>query len=106
MPSEAAVEFTAGLPGRLGRGAVSRLAVLVDAALLEGYTPETLRTELAERVKVPQIRSRSAVPVLYERALRDLPPAPATQASGPERCPDHPARYRDGCLDCALAVPA
>ncbi|WP_159011532.1 MULTISPECIES: hypothetical protein [unclassified Streptomyces] len=25
---------------------------------------------------------------------------------GTERCPDHPARYRKGCLDCAMAVPA
>ncbi|MFE2945234.1 helix-turn-helix domain-containing protein [Streptomyces sp. NPDC059255] len=24
---------------------------------------------------------------------------------GRERCPDHPARYRDGCMDCAMAVP-
>jgi hypothetical protein len=23
-----------------------------------------------------------------------------------ERCPDHPARYRTGCIDCAMAVPA
>lgn len=23
-----------------------------------------------------------------------------------ERCPDHPARYRVGCIDCAMAVPA
>lgn len=106
VPSEAAVEFTAGLPGRLGRETVSRLAVLVDAAFLEGYTPETLRTELAGRVDVARIRSRSAVPGLYERALRDLPSAPAAQAAGLERCPDHPARYRDGCLDCALAIPA
>ncbi|MFF9607659.1 hypothetical protein ACF1GY_36265 [Streptomyces sp. NPDC014684] len=26
--------------------------------------------------------------------------------SGPERCPDHPARYRKGCMDCAMTVPA
>ncbi|MEU0705391.1 hypothetical protein ABZ513_31895 [Streptomyces bacillaris] len=25
---------------------------------------------------------------------------------GPERCADHPARYRLGCLECAMAVPA
>ncbi|KPC78285.1 hypothetical protein ADL27_48380 [Streptomyces sp. NRRL F-6602] len=24
---------------------------------------------------------------------------------GRERCPDHPARYRRGCLECAMAVP-
>ncbi|MFF8953472.1 hypothetical protein ACF09I_32400 [Streptomyces sp. NPDC014940] len=26
--------------------------------------------------------------------------------SGRERCPDHPARYRKGCMDCAMTVPA
>ncbi|MFD9099051.1 hypothetical protein [Streptomyces collinus] len=25
--------------------------------------------------------------------------------SGLERCPDHPARYRKGCMDCAMTVP-
>ncbi|MDT0469689.1 hypothetical protein [Streptomyces gibsoniae] len=30
----------------------------------------------------------------------------AQGAGGRERCPDHPARYRTGCLDCALSVPA
>ncbi|MGW1988056.1 hypothetical protein ACWCPJ_37380 [Streptomyces collinus] len=25
--------------------------------------------------------------------------------AGPERCPDHPARYRKGCMDCAMTVP-
>lgn len=27
-------------------------------------------------------------------------------AGGRERCPDHPARYRTGCAECALVVPA
>lgn len=31
---------------------------------------------------------------------------PALGGGGRERCPDHPARYRVGCLDCAMAVPA
>ncbi|WP_411152960.1 hypothetical protein [Streptomyces sp. A30] len=37
---------------------------------------------------------------LYDRA-RSRPDS----AGGGERCPDHPARYRDGCVDCAMAVP-
>lgn len=41
---------------------------------------------------------------LYGRA-RSRPGA-APGAGGRERCPDHPARYRDGCLDCAMTVPA
>jgi hypothetical protein len=31
---------------------------------------------------------------------------PNRQTSGRERCPDHPARYRVGCVECAMAVPA
>jgi hypothetical protein len=30
----------------------------------------------------------------------------AQGAEGREKCPDHPARYRRGCIDCAMAVPA
>ncbi|MFL4910891.1 hypothetical protein ACJ6WF_49340 [Streptomyces sp. MMS24-I2-30] len=30
----------------------------------------------------------------------------SSPGSGRERCPVHPARYRKGCLDCAMAVPA
>jgi hypothetical protein len=37
---------------------------------------------------------------LYDRARSRL-----GSAGGGERCPDHPARYRTGCIDCAMAVP-
>jgi hypothetical protein len=41
---------------------------------------------------------------LYDRVRSR---AGSTQgADGRELCPDHPARYRRGCLECALAVPA
>jgi hypothetical protein len=41
---------------------------------------------------------------LYDRVRSR---AGATQgAEGREQCPDHPARYRRGCIDCAMAVPA
>jgi hypothetical protein len=47
---------------------------------------------------------------LVKHADRSKVPVPgqkraAPSAGGPERCPDHPRRYRKGCLDCALAVP-
>jgi hypothetical protein len=39
---------------------------------------------------------------LYDRVrLR-----PGQGAGSRERCPEHPARYRVGCMECALAVPA
>ena len=102
-----AEEFVTELPGRLGRASVHRLAPLVAAAFAAGYTAETLRAELDQLVDVSRIKYRSALPGLYERALGDLPPAvPAGRAGGRERCPDHPARYRRGCVECALAVPA
>lgn len=41
---------------------------------------------------------------LYDRVRSRLSSAHGGGAR--ERCPDHPARYRTGCIDCAMAVPA
>ncbi|MFJ3094611.1 helix-turn-helix domain-containing protein [Streptomyces hydrogenans] len=110
QPSETAVAFVIDLPGRLGRLTAQQLAPLVQAAFGDGYTTETLRAELAALVDVDRIRTRGALPALYERALRDLPPAPPANSSassaGPEPCPDHPGRRRGRCVECALALPA
>ena len=76
-PARAAELLVSDLPGRLGRASVRRLAPLAAAALADGYTPETLRAELGELVDVSRINNRAALPGLYERALGDLPPAPA-----------------------------
>lgn len=40
---------------------------------------------------------------LYERARAR---ATVPGGEGRERCPEHPARYRMGCIDCAMAVPS
>ncbi|WP_217236820.1 hypothetical protein [Streptomyces sp. AC555_RSS877] len=46
---------------------------------------------------------------LVKHADRSRVPIPGQAGragtGGRERCPDHPARYRKGCLDCAMAVP-
>ncbi|MFJ7069868.1 hypothetical protein [Streptomyces sp. NPDC101115] len=105
-PSEAATALVAALPGRLGRATVTHLAPLVDAAFACGFTPETLRAELTDRVDVSRIHLRNALPGLYERVLNDLPDAPPVASTDPEPCPDHPARRRGRCVECALAVPA
>ena len=41
---------------------------------------------------------------LYDRVRSR--PGSAQGADGRERCPDHPGRYRTGCIDCAMAVPS
>lgn len=41
---------------------------------------------------------------LYERVRSRQGSAPG--ADGRERCPDHPSRYRAGCMECAMNVPA
>ncbi|MEU5043187.1 hypothetical protein [Streptomyces griseorubiginosus] len=41
---------------------------------------------------------------LYDRVRSR--PGSSQGHSGRERCPDHPARYRTGCIDCAMAVPS
>ncbi|MEV0475542.1 hypothetical protein [Streptomyces prunicolor] len=95
------------LPAELGKETVARLAPLAAAAFADGWTVETLRAQLNKRVDVSKIHTPGALAGLYERALKDLPAAPLAQsADGRERCPDHPGRYRRGCMDCALAVPA
>ncbi|WP_459740930.1 hypothetical protein [Streptomyces sp. E-15] len=51
---------------------------------------------------------------LVPTRIRDLPRysvvagarTPQGGLSGRERCPDHPARYRDRCVECALNVPS
>jgi hypothetical protein len=48
---------------------------------------------------------------LVPTRIRDLPRyvivtgASRGQGATAERCPDHPARYRKGCVDCAMTVP-
>jgi hypothetical protein len=42
---------------------------------------------------------------IYDRA-RSRPAASRGAGGSRERCPDHPARYRVGCIDCAMTVPA
>lgn len=42
---------------------------------------------------------------LIKHCERSRVPIPGQGAGGRERCPDHPARYRVGCMDCAMAVP-
>lgn len=41
---------------------------------------------------------------LYDRARSRSSAVQA--ADGREMCPDHPGRYRKGCIDCAMAVPS
>lgn len=42
---------------------------------------------------------------LVAHCERSRAPLPGQASGGEERCPDHPARYRKGCMDCAMAVP-
>jgi hypothetical protein len=41
---------------------------------------------------------------LYDRVRSR--PGSGQGAEGRERCPEHPARYRVGCIDCAMSVPS
>jgi hypothetical protein len=42
---------------------------------------------------------------LVKHAEASRVPVPGqASGSGRERCPEHPARYRRGCMDCAMAV--
>ncbi|NEA14261.1 hypothetical protein [Streptomyces halstedii] len=78
---------------RLRADATVLLAAGKDAALLEHLAADLAVQGWEDLVK---------------HLSKNQPKAGPGQGAGgrEERCPDHPARYRRGCLDCALAVPA
>ncbi|MER7743349.1 hypothetical protein ABTX34_34475 [Streptomyces sp. NPDC096538] len=102
-------------PHHMGAASARKYAPLLLGAMAEQGWPsifEVDHTVLAREVtRDPQgfKRPSSLVPT----RIRDLPRyAIVTGASashghgtGAERCPEHPARYRRGCVECALTVP-
>lgn len=84
-----------------------KLAEQVPDLAAEYATPEELRTvaEFAGHRRWQDL-GRAALHPECEKLLALVRPRPSRSAAGHERCPDHPARYRKGCMDCALAVPA
>lgn len=105
-PTPEAYAFVDGLPGaiRLKGTQRTKLARSTVAAVAKGWT----LPQLAERCTWRTPDGPQAPYAVYSERLTDLPPAPPApgRAARPERCPDHPQRYRVGCMDCALAVPA
>ncbi|MFE2768753.1 hypothetical protein ACFXGD_21390 [Streptomyces albidoflavus] len=90
-------------PGRQQLEVVTRQA---DEAIADGDNSEWLIKTVA-----PFMASRRYLDLGRARTHRACPPprsaAGAVGAAGaPERCPDHPARRRRNCVECALAVPA
>ncbi|MER6297648.1 hypothetical protein [Streptomyces althioticus] len=102
-------------PHHMGAASARKYAPLLLGAMAEQGWPsifEVDHTVLAREVtRDPQgfKRPSSLVPT----RIRDLPryaivtgaSASHGQGTGAERCPEHPARYRRGCVECALTVP-
>ncbi|MBJ6630198.1 hypothetical protein ACFT8Q_08155 [Streptomyces griseoincarnatus] len=102
-------------PHHMGAASARKYAPLLLRSMAEQGWPsifEVDHTVLAREVtRDPQgfKRPSSLVPT----RIRDLPryaivtgtSASHGQGAGAERCPDHPARYRKGCVECALTVP-
>ncbi|WP_371592609.1 hypothetical protein [Streptomyces virginiae] len=61
---------------------------------------EGWRTAVAVKV----IPAPSAVPTAPSTDVEAVPARQADRAGGRDRCPNHPAAYRSGCIECALAV--
>jgi hypothetical protein len=99
------LEMLLGLPGRdrMNRDEVAQLLPLAVDAVAVGWTVPRLRSHLARSCDPERVYDPVAI---YRKHLMKLPPAWAGAGGREERCPDHPARYRRGCLDCAMAVPA
>ncbi|MDH3038976.1 hypothetical protein [Streptomyces sp. TRM75561] len=102
-------------PHHMGAASARKYAPMLLGAMAEQGWPsifEVDHTVLAREVtRDPQgfKRPSSLVPT----RIRDLPryaivtgaSASHGQGTGAERCPEHPARYRRGCVECALTVP-
>ncbi|CAM5696411.1 Helix-turn-helix domain-containing protein OS=Streptomyces tendae OX=1932 GN=GUR47_38420 PE=4 SV=1 [Streptomyces tendae] len=102
-------------PHHMGAASARKYApLLLGAMAAQGWPSifEVDHTVLAREVtRDPQgfKRPSSLVPT----RIRDLPryaivtgvSASHGQGTGAERCPEHPARYRRGCVECALTVP-
>ncbi|MFD9984070.1 hypothetical protein ACFWZJ_27225 [Streptomyces massasporeus] len=101
-------------PHHMGAASARKYAPLLLRSMAEQGWPsifEVDRLLLAREVtRDPQgfKRPSSLVPT----RIRDLPRyaivtgADRGEGATAERCPDHPARYRRGCVDCAMTVPA
>ncbi|MEU5225193.1 hypothetical protein AB0G55_21485 [Streptomyces toyocaensis] len=101
-------------PHHMGAASARKYAPLLLRSMAEQGWPSIFEVEplllMREVTRDPEgfKRPSSLVPT----RIRDLPRY--TIVTGPsrgqgataERCPEHPARYRRGCVDCALTVPA
>ncbi|MCK8438581.1 hypothetical protein G3I77_38020 [Streptomyces sp. D2-8] len=100
-------------PHHMGAASARKYAPLLLRSMAEQGWPSIFEVDsvlLAREVtRDPQgfKRASSLVPT----RIRDLPlyaivtGAGRDQGAAAERCPDHPARYRRGCVDCAMTVP-
>ncbi|MEU4878305.1 hypothetical protein [Streptomyces sp. NPDC021608] len=101
-------------PHHMGAASARKYAPLLLRSMGEQGWPSIFEVDHAllarEVTRDPQgfKRPSSLVPT----RIRDLPRYAIVTGvdrgqggSTAERCPDHPARYRKGCMDCAMAVP-
>jgi hypothetical protein len=100
-------------PHHMGAASARKHAPLLLRSMAEQGWPSIFEVDhllLAREVtRDPQgfKRASSLVPT----RIRDLPRYAIVtgvsrgQGAAAERCPDHPARYRRGCVDCAMTVP-
>ncbi|MGW0143657.1 hypothetical protein [Streptomyces calvus] len=100
-------------PHHMGAASARKYAPMLLRAMAEQGWPSIFEVDLLllarEVTRDPQgfKRPSSLVPT----RIRDLPRyaivtvASQGQGATAERCPDHPARYRRGCVDCAMTVP-
>jgi hypothetical protein len=95
--------YAAALSRPLLNGSRERLRAQAVELLAAGLPVEWVADRAREMAAHPEWKD------LVKHADRSRVPIPGQAspagAGGRERCPVHPARYRVGCMDCALAVP-
>ncbi|MFI5752561.1 helix-turn-helix domain-containing protein [Streptomyces sp. NPDC051644] len=93
-----------GLPGTVSERAALPLVPLAVDALAAGWTLSGLRAYLAGRCDPDRVRY---APAVYEKHLRDLPPARPGRTDGsggrPGMCERHPAFVAGDCSPCRRA---
>ncbi|MFD8525506.1 hypothetical protein ACFV2D_36820 [Streptomyces capillispiralis] len=109
-PRAAEPEAPADRVARVWAAQRAALGVVTSPARVKAMAKEAgwlLATGLPVELLEAEVTLMASEPTWFSLVKHMESRKPAESAGGrEERCPDHPARYRKGCLDCAMAVPA
>lgn len=101
-PSQVLAAYEEALGGQALNG--TRTQLLADASELLAVRPLWWVVDRAR--ELPRYGKSLARHAEMSKAPFSKPASSSPGVGGRERCPDHPGRYRKGCIDCAMTLPA